>query len=285
MSDFKNMRSAKEINDLITDKAFNHTEYYHYSDIDAIKGILSKKKIWVSSMCFSNDATEHNRFGDDTYRYFQLCFSTGTTENLPLWFLYSGINGKGLRIAFKKSDIRKICNLDDIRIELFDNDTEKRVQLINGRNCSVQFKDVIYRKKESNGYRLKYNQKVCYGFPKNEMMQVESYNTGFIKDIIWFYEKETRLLIKVTSDDIEKSRFNEVAKSPYRVELTIPDECFRNINILFSPTYEYDSVVSALQDDAFKEMQCAKVMSEYAGSVKIDLCRDCKRKKGGADNA
>lgn len=98
----KEIKNAEKLQNLIKDKALSHTYYYHYSDINAVKGILDSKKLWISSICFSNDVTEHNRFGDNTYLYFQLCFSTGTTENLPLWFLYSGTNGKGARISFKK---------------------------------------------------------------------------------------------------------------------------------------------------------------------------------------
>lgn len=79
MIQLKGISTAKEINNMLEEKAFTHTYYYHYSNIEGIKGILESKKLWISSMCFSNDMTEHSRFDDDTYRYFQLC--TARREN------------------------------------------------------------------------------------------------------------------------------------------------------------------------------------------------------------
>lgn len=278
MIDFKEMNSAEDINQLLSSKALNHTYYYHYSNIEGIEGILSGKTIWVSSMCFSNDATEHNRFGDDTYRYFQLCFSTGTTENLPLWFLYSGKNGRGMRITFPKKVINKLFLEDDIDIALVNVDTKERIKLIPDKNCKVYFKDVLYRKSEGKKYRLKYNTKVNNEFPAEEMDKVYAENKGFVKEIIWFYEKETRLLVEVSEDIIDKVLFKNADKSPYRVELHIPEECYKHIDITFSPAYSQDDcseIDNILQRNAFSALNRAKVLSEYAGSIKIDLCKNC----------
>ena len=113
MNNFKDIVTAEQINSLIEEKSYSHTYYYHYSDLEGIQGIQNSKKIYVSSMLFSNDVSEHSKFGEETYRYFQLCFSTGTTENLPLWFLYSGINGRGARIALRKKSIRKWIDFEN----------------------------------------------------------------------------------------------------------------------------------------------------------------------------
>lgn len=278
MPEFKDIKSAAEINQLLTEKAWSHTEYYHYSDIKSIKGILSDKKIWISSMCFSNDVTEHDRFGDETYRYFQLCFSTGTTENLPLWFLYSGRNGRGMRISFPKKVISKLCSAASAELELFNRKTEDRIKLVPEKNCKIYFQDVLYRKAEGDKYRLKYNTKVNNNFPTEEMYTVDKKNKGFIKDIIWFYEKETRLLVEVDDGVIDKDLFQNERKSPYIVELTIPDECYKDIGITFSPVYgEKDTgeIDEILSDSAFVNFNRAKLLSEFAGMVQIDLCKQC----------
>lgn len=283
MSELKNLTTSKEICDLIDEKAFKHTNYYHYSDIEGIKGILNSKKLWISSMCFSNDCTEHNRFGDETYRYFQFCFSTGTTENLPLWFLYSGINGNGARISFDKKVIKDLCDFKNINLELIDTSNDKKLeQLVPNKNCSVEFKDVIYRVQEGKKFRLKYNNQVNNNFSIDEMYEFEKKNPAFVKDIIWFYEKETRILIKVSSNKIKKELFKNADKSPYRIELTIPDNCYSNINLSLSPVYgkEDTSVIdSILQDESVIKLNRSKILSKYAGQIKINLCDKCE--KGG----
>lgn len=273
--------TADEINTLIEEKAYSHTYYYHYSDCDAIKSIIENKNFWISPVCFSNDATEHNRFGDETYRYFQLCFSTGTTENLPLWLLYSKSERKGARISFKRADIRKLCDLENMKLKLVNAlNSEVVAELVNGSNCKIQFKDVLYRKKEADKYRLKYNTGVNNNFPADEMLKIESENKGFLKDIVWYYEKETRILVKVDSTLIDKKLFVDAEKSPYRVELTIPDECYKNIDIMFSPVYYNDKekIEAELNDKAFMALNCSKALSEYAGQIEIDLCKDCTKK-------
>ena len=41
---------------------------------------------------------------------YSLCFSTGVNENLALWYLYSGMNGKGGRIRFTSNKVKKVTN-------------------------------------------------------------------------------------------------------------------------------------------------------------------------------
>lgn len=281
MKKFSELTTSEEISSLIDEKAFKHTNYYHYSDIEGIKGILNNKKLWISSMCFSNDCTEHNRFGDETYRYFQFCFSTGTTENLPLWFLYSGTNGNGARISFDKKVIKDLCDFKNINLELIDTNNDKKLeQLVPDKNCSVEFKDIIYRVKEGKKFRLKYNNHVNKNFSIDEMRKFEEKNPAFVKDIIWYYEKETRILIKVFSDKIKKELFENAEKSPYRIELTIPDNCYSNINLSLSPVYSKDNINlidSIVQDEAVMSLNRSKILSKYAGQIKINLCGKCEK--------
>lgn len=280
MFKFKEISTADEISALIEKKAYTHTQYYHYSQLEGIKGILNDQKLWVSSMCFSNDTTEHSRFGNDTYYYFQLCFSTGTTENLPLWFLYSGTNGKGARISFGKKTINNLIDFKNMHAELIDIQGGNRTTLIDGDNCHMEFKDIIYRKKELNKYRLKYNTQVNDSFPIEEMDKVERNNKAFIKEIIWYYEKETRLLIRVDEKLIDKGLFKDVKESPYRIELSIPDDCYKDIEVMLSPVYDeskQEEIDAILKGESFLKLNKAKTLSEYAGQIKIDLCRNCDK--------
>lgn len=279
MVKLKEITTAKEINTMLEEKAFMHTYYYHYSDIKGISGILKSKKLWISSMCFSNDMMENNRFDDDTYLYFQFCFSTGTTENLPLWFLYSGINGKGARLILTKKEIKKLCDFDNMQMELFNVINGKREKLINGKNCRVEFKDILYHKKENQSYRLKYNTQVKNDFSPFEMSEVEKKNKAFLKDIIWFYEKETRILIKVDKSIIDKTLFKDAKESPYRIELSIPDDCYKNIQFSLSPVYDGSNIKEIdeiLYSKGVIQLHSAKILSEYAGQIKIDLCKKCR---------
>lgn len=281
MSDISEINTAAEMSELIKENAFRHTNYYHYSSCNAIKGILDSKTFWVSSMCFSNDKTEHKKFGEDTYRYFQLCFSTGTSENLPLWFLYSGINGKGLRIALTKAQINNLISFDKMELVLHNLITGQKTKLVPDVDCKISFKDVLYRKKTDKSCRIKYNLKDNYTFPKNEMQKFEDTETGFIKELIWYYEKETRLLIEVNRELLDKKLFEGRDDAPCRIELSIPEKCLKSLKITFSPAYDDEEIDSMLSDKTFARFDRAKTISEYKGNIKIDLCRKCTKQSKG----
>lgn len=282
MSDIKKhteVTSCKTLASFIEGKEKNHTHYYHYSSIDAIDNILKEKAIRVSSMTTSNDITEHRCFGADTYTKFQLCFSTGTTENLPLWFLYAGVNGTGARIDFPKSTIQDFMNPTNMHLSLCDSSTNELItDLKIGKNCRIQFLDVIYREKEGCAYRVKYNNRMFTKLPATEFGNYEQSHRGFIKDIIWFYEKETRLIVDVRPDLLDRSLFFDAMETaPYYLRLSIPDDVYQKISITLSPQYTNESTETAvaLAKEGICRLVTEKSLSKYAGKIKINLCKNC----------
>ena len=209
-----NINLSEDLECLSSYYAYRHTKYFHYSDINAINGILNESKIRVSSMMFSNDKKEHNCFGEETYRYFQLCFSCGTGENLPLWFLYSGRNGHGARISFLKSNIKNWFgdNIDKIGLQLCEVKTEKKTPIVVGKDCTVEFRDVLYMEEENGKYRIKHGGNLNNNVALEFAEKYKSQYRGFVKDIVWYYEKETRILIKVDENLLDKSMFYNVEK-------------------------------------------------------------------------
>lgn len=156
------------------------------------------------------------------------------------------------------------------------------IKLIRGDNCSVEFKDIIYRHKEGNKYRLKYNAQVNNEFPACEMEKFAKTETNiaFLKDIIWYYEKETRILIKVNENLIDKELFKNADKSPYRIELTIPDECYKDIDLCLSPAYgenDREEIDNFLKDESIIKFNYSKILSGYSGQINIDLCKKCEK--------
>lgn len=278
----KTIFDASSLKKYLERSASCHKNYYHYSDIEGISGILTSGVFWVSSVKYSNDMKEHNEFGEDTYQYFQLCFSTGTTENLPLWFLYSGQNGRGARICITKSQIIKMIDSNNLDLSLVCcNDPEKPKIKLSPEDYKAEFKDVVYFKKEGKKHRLKHNTDVNNYFPAKEFEKYKEENRGFFKDIVWFYEKETRLLIRVSEKLLQKDLFYHAEKAPYRLEWKIQPKIFKKIKITMSPYYEQNN--HADFDKICKKDGINIKLSEYAGQVKIDLCKNCNFKKNDAE--
>lgn len=285
MKKFTELNSYDDLELYMEDREYKHTNYFHYSDIKGINGILENKKIWISSMMYSNDAKENDAFGDETYRYFQLCFSTGKSENLPLWFLYSGVNGNGARINFPKKSIKKLLDPSNLKIELVETASDKKIELWPNINCELSFRDILYRQHMEKQCRIIHNCISNFCIEEKALKKYEENYRGFIKDPIWFYEKEARILVKVDANLIDKSLFwkdqdlkNRKEKSPYRIDCQIPEDVYSEMDITLSPKYTIDNASSIINEPGFKGLLTNRIMSEYQGQINIDLCKKCDKK-------
>ena len=209
---------------------------------------------------------------------FQLCFSTGVSENLPLWFLYSGTNGKGARLKFIRNDILKWIASKNMKMVLY-NESNKVADLEIDNNCEIYFQDILYITKENNSYRAKYNNKMFTNIDEKTIDKYKEKYSGFYKGIIWFYEKETRLLLKIKDEKLLDKEVIEQKKEAYHIELDIPDFVYKNIDITFSPQYKTsEDIEEEYHKEGFKKLIKTKKLSDYAGQIDIDLCANCKEK-------
>ena len=99
-SKFNQLNTVDEIIDFVTEKELKHTYYCHYSSISKVDNILSSECMWLSPLDRFNDLKESESAGSNP-NLFGLCFSAMFSENLPMWYLYGGLTGKGARITFK----------------------------------------------------------------------------------------------------------------------------------------------------------------------------------------
>lgn len=276
-SEFFNL-NAKEIEELLKEKAYKHTNYYHYTHNEAVDSILKDEKIWISSMLYSNDTTEKTACEENTYKMFQLCFATGISENLPLWFLYSGINGYGARLGWKQADIKDWIKPENMELWLWKKSDKSMTKLICGKNCEIKFQDILYLRREGRQYRIKHNN-VQDNIPLEVIEEYKKNNPTFYKGLIWFYEKETRLTVEITDLSLINKEEIEKEKDSYRIELKIPVNVYKNTSIMFSPKYKNtEEIEKESQKAGIKKLNAIKNKSEYAGEINIDLCRKCNQK-------
>ena len=107
---FPKLQTANEIKLYFDVRTQGHKEFFHYTSLKAINAILSSKTIRISSTNRFNDEKDRNQFGNigEQKKYFSLCFTSGSNENLSLWYLYSGVDGKGGRIGLTYDKLVKL---------------------------------------------------------------------------------------------------------------------------------------------------------------------------------
>lgn len=283
--DFKELTSAKDYRDFFRDpnRANHHTFYYHYSTLDIVDNILKENAFRLRNLTeSSNDEGEKRHSTGDGDVLFSVCFATGTSENLPMWYLYSGPDGKGGRLGLSKSDFMMLRNAKVSLVEVEKtypySMKEPPVPLEKGE-YEIAAYDVLYIGRDNankgNFYRAKY----C-GDTNNKILE-ETYQ-GIMqkgrlltKGLIWFYEKETRIEVKVPKKKLKNS------DGKYAVLLDLSDVIDR-LSLRVAP--EFGEVTKEVVDryPNIKAWLAARIeKSDFAGEIKMKLkkklCSGCPK--------
>lgn len=287
-SQFGELCNCQDLEDYLTGREYTHGQYFHYTKLDIVDSILKNKKFWLSNVDGFNDTLDIKQFGQDPVPCFSLCFSTGIHENLPLWYLYSGLDGRGARICFTKTGIKKLVKNGRYSLRLFgpneDQDGKEIMSLEDGKTMKLSFRDVIYfQSGDSKGKcALKYNTMTNYKIETEEFENYSQKNRGFQKGLIWYYEKETRLLVELLGDAKkvweEKSKENTI-----RVILSFDETLLKHIRVTLAPNIALSDKDDVLKDKEgiceLMEKTAVVQLSKYVGTINMRLCDRCKLKK------
>lgn len=282
--EFKECRKADEFIDFFTDKerGFRHTHFYHYSTLKNVDSILKKKNIRLTNLsCTSNDQSEREGDGEKGKYLFSTCFSTGTSEQLPLWYLYSGIDGKGARVGLSKSIFKKMYNsakyfLQEVEKEPPYAEIGEPIEL--KKDYETVCQDIAYLSEDTvntGKFRLKYNGQVKNDLSEDDYKTLKEKLNGFVKGLIWFYEKETRIRVEVKNTALIEQDKN------YVVLLDLSN-VYSDLNIRLAPEFKKDDKIDFDEYLGIKKFVESKIQkSDYAGEIKRNLkekmCRFCDK--------
>ena len=256
----------------LRERALKHSNYYHYGSVEKISAILEHKTLRINPSINFNDV-------NDRYEgIFSFCFSTGTSENLPLWFLYSGIEGKGARIGLNQNQFNQF--IDNATFTLMVN-KEARFRIPKEK---VVVSDILYIQKKQTETRVKYNARTL-NLHDNEADVVQIFqenNPAATKGLIWHYEKETRIMVDLSEYLTE----NKIEGKDCFIEVAIPEKTYSCLKVRFAPELERESeeLIEVFSKSGFVKFFKEKVeFSEYSGTIKMGLkeymCKNCKDKK------
>lgn len=304
---FAKIESVKDLSKYLT-REYEHTEYNHYTDLKTIDKILENREFLLSDVRGLNDKKDTEQF--ENKLYFSLCFSTGVNENLSLWYLYSGIDGKGGCISFERKRIRQLienAKYELWKIKILPNGLEKLnkvVDIENGKNAKIEFADVLYfseeipsKKRKEENMALKYNTMTNYRISKGEFQKFKENNMGKLKSLIWYYEKETRLLIELTDEKLKK-KVNECnekyyvskdgksknQKEHYKIVMNFSHLNTKDFyvrlapgNIDYSEISGYENIIKYCNDTSNVNLSLYK--GEIDFKLKDKMCKNCKNNK------
>lgn len=150
-----------------------HRYFYHYTTIENLNKILENEIIKLGRADELNDKLEFQNVEsrDEIKKYFTTCFSTGTDGNIPLWYLYSGRDGKGVRIRFTENKVKKLVDKDGFKLVHFENNRIKDADT----GYQVKFRDILYchdyynKNGTLHNSVIRYNNQINYSLTKYEI--------------------------------------------------------------------------------------------------------------------
>ncbi len=288
-NEFGKLKTSADISGYLPGREFRHDKFCHYTNLKAIDNILGSMSFHMSNVSAFNDFCDKEQFGNDIEQryYYSLCFSSGINENLALWYLYAGMRGNGGRIVLKSTYIKKLIKESLYSLSVIENGKIVHIKenLEKDKDFKITFRDIIYfQDSEHNGITdLKYNTMTNHIFSTKEFDLYRRQNVGFQKNLIWYYEKETRLLIEILSTELKKKidTVFEQDRGSVKVILNFKYDVYSNISINFAP--EINCIDMEYLTKNYKNISDLLVLtskvnlSKYHGKVKMDLCAKCNK--------
>lgn len=282
-NEFPDLRTCEDLTDYFEDRALTHKEYCHYTKVATIERILESRSLRLSCVEDFNDKCDKKQFGNEQEQkyYYSLCFSTGSTENLSLWYLYSGVDGHGGRISFTKARIKKMIHSSQYYLYEIDGKSKAEIKevmpLKENDTMKLCFRDVIYSQYQGKNVRLKYNTMTNNDFLSEEFKKYKTENAGIFKNLVWYYEKETRLLVELTG----KAREAIDTGKKYAVKMSFPED-FEDkwLKIKFAPEVNDGIYFKIIRTNKkiynFLKNTSNVKLSDNAGEVEMKLCEKCE---------
>jgi len=245
----------------------SETKYCHFTSVENAREILSTETFYLSKYSQMNDLAEAKIHSDETNDAFSLCFSNSEALNIPAFYLYGGIDGKGCKIQFTRAKLNEIIN--DCTVFYVNKQNKKLRREVPKSAYSIYYDWIYYV--SSNGYcDHKINGSKQFNGIEEALNELKKSNRHyFVKNPIWKYENEFRIVVAFNS----KVKYSRIA-----IEFNILDKD-RGVSVVFGPETtenEYSELSKEFSD--YGVMKKEKT-SDYAISMKL-IERNRKLLKG-----
>lgn len=230
---------------------FATTTFWHYTKLDTVDKILEGGELHLSCMSETNDTRERD-LHEDRDMLNIICFCNSDSEKIPMWYLYSGVDGKGAAIGFTPATLMELIR----SIKTAETDSGEAWKT--GEEFDLMCGWVYYRKREAPS-QVKYKGK-WYSVYDSDKFAKDNY---FVKDYPWEYEKEFRIIA-----------INKTEKSASKVRIKIPDSVMKKLKIRLAP--ETNDKTAIFEKEGFKKYLDSRI---FKSGLRISmglLQRNCR---------
>lgn len=228
--------SPKELEAGLRENALRHKNYNMYTAMDRAMCLALTGNLYISNGQAWNDIVDREIM--QRRSAFGICMSCSTIESMAMWMLYSGDKGKnGALVQFTPSIIKEIVELPTVELGKFDPcgkfSKNPLVLTRKDKNFDIFMTDVIYTDtQEKDPSKLI----ASLGEDHEHLDQQLLESAGvFFKHYAWSYEKECRLIIKLSPEMQQKAIKNDF--DTIRISLSVSAQRAIRKRIVRSPVY------------------------------------------------
>lgn len=266
--------------DIVLSEHVAHRYYHHYTTLDRVLKMICSRR-WVLTRCTClaiNDLQEPKKFNDASNvlgKTYIACFGHGTTESAAMWGLYGKSNPFALRIIIPREKMsRWMQEIEFVKGRCGESRMARKalsaMTFDSGRSFAVEpvsavFGDLVYvavendadsdDKRVQRSHVVRWEDAKCH-CDDDDLAHVVRKYPGWIKDIEWYHEKESRLCV----------RLDKPIKAE-RISIRIPDYVIEDMRFTLSPWLDKSL------EDIVKE-----VVGKAIGSTRTRSGRDRIRK-------
>lgn len=199
-------------------KDFSDYSFWYYTSVKTANLILQNKCIHISNLTNMNDVDESKLHNEEKDFVHCLCLCNSNTEKIPMWYLYSGITGKGVALGLTPSVMLELIRSIDTVTNV-----EGNVILKRDKDFILDCGWIFYRKID-NTSKVMFKRK-WYSLTDPDRFEKDNY---FIKSYPWEYEKEFRIVI------------HNKTKIPYDKLVINIEDIYKKLKIKLAPEISND---------------------------------------------
>ena len=228
--------NSKVLANGLMENGMRHREYRTYTTVERALGIMQTGNLYLSNGFDWNDSRDgENVRGRGMYAK---CFSCSTCENVAMWMLYGKMGGENcVCVTFSRAAICEVLKTAEIEIGHFAKGVFKKLHTLSrDEDFEIFITDVLYF--EPKGER-NYNLSVGEEHVSKDKAILKDDHI-FTKHYAWHYEKETRLVIKLSNKWKKLVKEKETSVAKIVLSETAKKE-IKNKDVIRSPIYAHSS--------------------------------------------
>lgn len=193
---FPDLDTPKQLETFLSLKGKGHNAFYQYTNLGALKGMISSQKLYLSRADTLNDSLEGNGSKmKKTENVYIASFAFREPESIAMWSMYAFPYQEGIRLRFSKKSMNQVIRRFQEFPKVFS--TENGMEIPGCGKAELSIMDIAYAHKGYFAYNDDKNINDMFFDKVKKSLSKDTLLRWCIKHDIWIAEREVRLILTI----------------------------------------------------------------------------------------